>query len=116
MLRSYFPVRVVLATSRGVFPGMSGRCVWISKRMDPSANTSLCSSALCESAACSGDMYPGVPSTSPMAVSSPRRRCAIGAWAIIGMPSRGVALASPQSRMLTSPKSPSMTFEGLRSR
>ena len=65
--------------------------------------------------ACSGDMYPGVPSTAPSSVSVPPSR----GNATGRSPSRSgkpATLDKPQSSTYTSPKSPSMMLLGLRSR
>jgi hypothetical protein len=93
--------------------------------MAPSPNTSQRSSSRSTSpAACCGAMHAGVPSTEPACELSPADPLRTVAMAVTS-PGPGSAaaasrrprtLASPQSMTWTSPKAPTMTLAGLRSR
>ncbi len=82
------------------------------------AYTSARSSSDCPRA-CSGDMYAGVPSTTPCAVRSDPLETAASPGAsrrLGGASPASSSFARPQSMTMVSPKPPTMTFEGFRSR
>src|SRR5437868_5944324 len=63
------PRRIVVMISRAVCPSTGGCSVSSAYRIPPSENTSDCSSTSPPfPSACSGDMYNGVPTTSPSIV------------------------------------------------
>src|SRR4029077_15700554 len=73
--------------------------------------------------ACSGDMYPGVPITVPRPVTTefcldPFARLGLALSGVVPSGSHGadIIFASPQSITRISPKGPTITFAGLRSR
>jgi hypothetical protein len=104
-------------------PTYGGFPVSTSARIAPSENTSARSSTT-SPRACSGGMYAGVPMTDPgverePSVSACRSETRLTASCGVtgcAASSRPFTFAKPQSTTWTSPKYPTITFEGLRSR
>ena len=84
----------------------------ISYRIDPNANWSERKSSA-SPRACSGDMYPTVPSTTPTSVPAEAvGDCVSSPLSPVG----AVSFASPKSRILAVPSFVTITFSGFRSR
>jgi hypothetical protein len=102
------------SVSDTVFPANARRPVTISYSTAPKLNTSLRASTV-PPVACSGDMYPAVPVTTPGCVSTPEP-LAVVSVSPVSSASADTSFARPKSSTFTTPSRVTITFAGLTSR
>ena len=103
-----------VSVSDTVFPANARRPVTISYRTAPKLKMSLRASTF-PPVACSGDMYPAVPVTTPGRVSTPEPLAVVSVSPVSSV-SSATSFATPKSSTFTTPSRVTMTFAGFRSR